>query len=978
MGIRRTCAWLALATALSGCATSGSFELDSLETRDMRVVYDSSEAYLVPHVARSFENSLAFHRKTFDWTPWDRNTIVLNDFSDYGNAGASASPANGVSVFIAPDTLTLETSPGNERIFMLANHELTHVATMDGWNQRDARWRAFLGGKPRASDEHPETMLYNYLTVPRLSVPRWYLEGSAVFMETWMSGGFGRAQGAYDEMVFRAMVRDDAHFYDPLGLESVGGASDFQTMTSAYLYGTRFFSYLALRYSPEKVIEWLQRGKDSKAYYADNFALVFGLPLDESWSQWIAWEHEFQRANLAKVRQFPLTEAHRLTTRPLGSVSKSFIDEDDQVLIGGFNYPGVLPHVGVLSLKDGSIRRLVEIKGSMKYLVTSSAYDPDSKTFFYTTDNLDFRDLMSVDVHTGKAKMLLRDARIGDLAFDPSDRSLWGLRTANGFVALVRIPAPYTDWTVVHTWPYGEVPFELDVSHDGSRLSMSVAEVDGRKFLRIFDTAELLAGKFEPVGQFDFGQAIPEGFVFTADGRYLYGSAYYTGISNIYRYEVATGKIEAVSNAETGFFRPIPRPDGSLVVLEYTGQGFAPARLDPKPLQDLSAIDFLGTRIVQEHPVVKSWAVPSPAKIPLDSMIVSQGKYRPLQEMRPEAVYPVVEGYRGGTVVGWHASIADPIHLYQLELDAGISTGDVPADERLHARVDFRGLRWYATYWHNSADFYDLFGPVRTSPKGDAFIAGYTRTLVYDTPRRLDLDGSMAYYTGLDTVPGNQNVASSASSLFKAKAGLKYTNFRKSQNAVDNERGIGWNIDAMWLSAGGRSIPKLRAGLDAGFALPWAHSSIWFYGSAGVSGGDRADSLANFYFGGFRNNYVDRGDPKRYRLFESLPGFEIDEVGGKSFAKGTVEWNLPPIRFESVGTAGFYLSWIRPALFVGMLSTDPGQSSLRHTVRDAGAQFDLNFNVLHRFPMMLSAGYARGFGDGDESGDEWMLSLKVL
>ena len=37
-----------------------------------------------------------------------------------------------------------------------------------------------------------------------------------------MGGGLGRAQGGYDEMVFRAMVRDDAHFYDPLGLASRG------------------------------------------------------------------------------------------------------------------------------------------------------------------------------------------------------------------------------------------------------------------------------------------------------------------------------------------------------------------------------------------------------------------------------------------------------------------------------------------------------------------------------------------------------------------------------------------------------------------------------------------------------------------------------------------------------------------------------------------------------------------------------------
>jgi hypothetical protein len=62
------------------------------------------------------------------------------------------------------------------------------------------------------------------------------------------------------------MVRDDAHFYSNLGLVSKGVAADFQTGTNAYLYGTRFFSYLAYVYSPEAVIEWLKRGEDSEAY----------------------------------------------------------------------------------------------------------------------------------------------------------------------------------------------------------------------------------------------------------------------------------------------------------------------------------------------------------------------------------------------------------------------------------------------------------------------------------------------------------------------------------------------------------------------------------------------------------------------------------------------------------------------------------------------------------------------------------------
>jgi hypothetical protein len=153
---------------------------------------------------------------------------------------------------------------------------------MDVWNDRDAFWRRVLGGKPMPVQEHPESILYNYLATPRVNVPRWYLEGSAVFMETWMAGGFGRAQGAYDEMVFRAMVRDDAHFYSPLGLESEGTHVDFQVGVNAYLYGTRFFSYLALEHSPEQVIQWLARGEGSEGYYASQFERVFGRPLNEA------------------------------------------------------------------------------------------------------------------------------------------------------------------------------------------------------------------------------------------------------------------------------------------------------------------------------------------------------------------------------------------------------------------------------------------------------------------------------------------------------------------------------------------------------------------------------------------------------------------------------------------------------------------------------------------------------------------------
>ncbi len=70
-------------------------------------------------------------------------------------------------------------------------------------------------------------------------------------------------------------------------------------------------------------------------------------------------------------------------------------------------------------------------------------------------------------------------------------------------------------------------------------------------------------GELKPLSEYKFGQSVPEGFVFSPDGRYLYGSSYYTGVSNIFRYEVATGAVEAVSNAKPVSTAPCRSPTAS-------------------------------------------------------------------------------------------------------------------------------------------------------------------------------------------------------------------------------------------------------------------------------------------------------------------------------------------------------------------------------------------------------------------------------
>ena len=958
---------------------ASGIDLSRIDTKDIELLYfDPAQTYLTPYIGRAFTNALEFHKRKFSWTPWERTTVLLKDFGDYGNAAARASPNNAVLLDVAPLSQVMETFSAGERFFTLNNHEVAHVATMDVWNKRDASWRRFFRGKPMPLQEHPESILWNYLSTPKTNVPRWYLEGSAVLFETWMAGGLGRAQGGYDEMVWRAKVRDNDKIFSPLGLESEGIAVDFQVGVNDYLYGGRFFSYLALTYGPERTVDWLRRPDNSKAFYAARFREVFGKRLDDVWDEWIRFEREFQKSNLAKLAQYPLTQTQPLSNQGLGSISRGFVDSRTNSLIAAFRYPGTIGFVGRLDLANGKLSKLQEIKGMMLYRVTSLAFDEDARTAFYTEDNGAFRDIVGVNVDTGKKRTLLKDARIGDIVLNRSDRSLWGIRHQNGFATIVRIPAPYNGFNQIHTFKYGQIPFDLDVSPDGSMIAASFGEVSGSQSMRVWRLDSLLAdGDPQEVARLSLPPSVPEGFTFAPDGKTMFGTSYYTGASNVFRFDIASGKYDAVSNASTGFFRPIAQPDGSLIAYEYSGQGLQPVRFRPQVQDDLGNVEFLGTRVVKTHPELKQWAVGSPAKVPLEELITGRGKYSAAGERKFASTYPIVEGYKGAISPGWYFHWEDPLQFNQISASISVSPlNHMRFRDRIHAKLQLKTLNWDVKYLHNAADFYDLFGPVERSRRGDAVIASYNKTIIYDPPRQLDLFASGAVYTGLERLPNAQNIAS-PKSIQSVSIGAKYHDFRQALGGVDHEKGVAWRVMADLDHAQGRAFPKLYGGFDYGVPLPISNSSVWIYAHAGTAAGTRHSPLAAFYFGSFRNNYVDDRPVKRYREMESFPGFSIDEIAARRFAKLTGELNLPPIRFAEVGTPAFYLSYIRPAVFGGVMATDAPDRS-RHRYANVGVQFDLAFTVAMRLPMVLSVGAAGGWRDGDYRKTELLASLKIM
>ena len=91
----------------------------------------------------------------FGWTPSEPVIVQLRDLADYGSGGAYAAPHSMLAIEVEPLSHAFETYPASERMYMMMNHELVHVASNDVSSEADRRWRRFFLGKVAAAAAEP-------------------------------------------------------------------------------------------------------------------------------------------------------------------------------------------------------------------------------------------------------------------------------------------------------------------------------------------------------------------------------------------------------------------------------------------------------------------------------------------------------------------------------------------------------------------------------------------------------------------------------------------------------------------------------------------------------------------------------------------------------------------------------------------------------------------------------------------------------
>ncbi len=974
---------------LASAASKAQSKWSEMESAHFKVIYKDSYSYLAPHILLSAENALKPLMKIFNYKPTSRIIIIAYDFTDYGFGAATTVPQNEIQLEIEPFEPGYENVLYTERIQWTLSHELVHIVVNDKTSATEKFFRSIFG-KVAPEQIEPLTIFYSLFTNHNRYTPRWHQEAIAVFFETWFNGGFGRILGSFDEMYFRTLTLEGKAFSSSANLEDLSNTS-YLLGSIYYLYGTRFAAYLALQYGPEKLISWFNT-ESSELYnsYTDKFNKTFRIGFDKTWdeffgtnfyNEWknfIAYEEKFQEKNLEKLKTAPITYVRKITQRPFGWVTQPFLNSHNGDIYFGYNKPGSLASLQKLNIKISKSKNISTLPTPSLLQVTSLAYDDSLGLLFYTTNNNElYRDIWATDIKTGNKKELFKDYRTGDITVSPVSHELWGVQHDAGYASLMYSAYPYRKMTPLINFGAEDNVFNLSVSPSGKYLAAVLHRASGEQSIILVNTINLkTTGKFQFETLSDKGS--PENPSWSPDEKYIFWDAYTNGVSNIYRYNLETSTVEALSNTLTGLFRPLYLSADSLFAFEFSTDGFTPVIIANKPAEELPAINYYGEQILNHYPSLANLIL-KPVKQYSDSSGLSKEKtYSGISNLKVQTFIPVITGFQSEKVFGFYTHIADPLSYHDLTMEFGISP--LKNDAGL-PRYHFRGKYQFKKeievgYDYNASDFYDLFNDRKRGMIGTKVTLADNYYWVYDNPLKVKQKTEIDYYGGIKSMNDNL-IKVSQSDFTVAQTNLNSKNLRRSIGSVDYEAGNEFNLTVLGFGAGSRKLQlagEAYGEWDNYSTFLFPHNIFHLKLAAGYVQKNNNLDQAHFYFGGFGNRYLEDAPVKQYRDVLRFPGIPIYSLLSDKFAKLLIEENFPPVRFDDVRIGEHFLNYIDMSIYSENLFTKSGQDQ---NYTDAGGQINLVFKHWFNLESTLSAGIAKAWY-GKENSWDWFLSFKLL
>lgn len=635
-----------------------------LETPHFSIVHDSRHYPLAEEYARDAERSYRSTSLFFKDMP-DKTVLVLDDSVDLANGFATGLPYALISAFpVLPSPLDSISDYGDWSQ-ELVTHEFTHVLQFEPANglAKPLRW------------------VFGNILRPNILLPRWYLEGLAVHMETRLSS-HGRLRSEAAMAIPRAMAEENALRSEDISRLNEISIPDGVGGLRPYLLGGLLWNEI-VRSGGENTIGGLNDAYSRRLPFFINgpaesmLGLDYERLLSQTYDRIEARAKEqiaqVERSGALKSKPLPRQEGffnHSPVVSPDGRyltyVARTH-NQDDRIELltrpAAGDAKSTAKPTEVASGTHGSFSDGTRRTVTTGVAINRIAWLPDSSGFVF--DKVDthehyyrYSDLYHVDLTKKKSKRLTRGLRAREATVSPDGKRLAFVQLTPGSTRLAQVDLEGQDFRVLYEPTQSEARLSRPEFLSATEL-VFVEKTRGEESFRLLSVPE---GEVTPILTAFKGVGFPRR---TTEGLVFSSSA--TGIDNLYLADSELKRARAITNvttrAITGEIDPLTR-ELYFSRLHADGPRIHVASKD--------AWSRTMSRLPQVGPLVDTdWPIHQEEPIEFES---ERSEYSAWPYMYPRYWMPFLYVIPGGTYLSASTSAADPLGQHQYNLQASYDT----------------------------------------------------------------------------------------------------------------------------------------------------------------------------------------------------------------------------------------------------------------------------------------------------------------
>ncbi|HEX5636056.1 MAG TPA: hypothetical protein VFY78_03130, partial [Gammaproteobacteria bacterium] len=584
-------------------------------------------AYKAANIAERIHAKLS---PRLNWQPAEKTHLVISDETDQPNGYAIPFPFNRSVLFVAPPDTTNSLEDFNDWFELLITHEYTHILHLDKVDGGARNVRHLFGR--------------HFLLFPNMFQPAWFTEGLATRYETNSAQGIGRGQSSFFAMMMRKEVEQ--------GVKPVSQANlpirSWPMGTTYYLYGVYFYEFLSDQYGEKAVNALIANYSNNIIPFMinTNARQILGKDITQLWAEYESWLQVKFQMQAEQIQQHPLVAGEPLTQ------DGYFTAEPRLSPAGNLYYvrSGAFDHTALMMLDaQGNHHELMDIHRGARIDVNANNDVLISQPEICDEYNI-YYDLYILRSGSDELKRLTHCGRYRSASW-LDNHSMVAVHIHKSISSLHLISTESGNSEIIWQGDANTIIGQPDMSPDGQSLVAAVFRSGHGWNIEIFSLVNHTWQKITNDPAIDMHP------VYLADGSALLFSSERNNVYNIYRYNLSTNTISALTHESSGAFQPAQL--NTTTPLYYSGYSARGndiyALQNPQPL---TSEVLPGIQNITESSVPDNY--PS----------INSANYSPWSSMTPRWWQPILQLTEDQSEIGFSTSGNDAlgIHNYALSL----------------------------------------------------------------------------------------------------------------------------------------------------------------------------------------------------------------------------------------------------------------------------------------------------------------------